>query len=97
MTVAAVAGIRTAYPFSFHCEGRGDKPNKRPRLTMTAIEQFQRSIELEAALSRLKEARNPEELVSLWWECCDGFEGHARKLAQAAYTLRLQQLTGALA
>jgi hypothetical protein len=64
---------------------------------MNAIEQFQRSIELEAALSRLREARNPPELVWLWWECCDGFEGHARKLAQAEYSKQLQRLTGAMA
>jgi hypothetical protein len=64
---------------------------------MTTIEAFQRSIELEAAIARLKEARNPHELVSLWWEVGEGFEGMARKLMNAAYQERLRKLTGALA
>lgn len=64
---------------------------------MTTIEQFQRSIELEAAIARLKEARNPQELVALWWEVGEGYEGHARKLMNAAYQAKLKQLTGALA
>jgi hypothetical protein len=64
---------------------------------MSLMDSLLDSIEVEKAIKSLKDARTPQELVSLWWECCDGFEGHARKLAQAAYTLRLQQLTGALA
>lgn len=64
---------------------------------MSIIEQFQRSIELEAAIARLKEARNPQELVALWWEVGEGYEGHARKLMNAAYQAKLKQLTGALA
>jgi hypothetical protein len=55
------------------------------------------SIEVEKAIKSLKDARTPQELVSLWWECCDGFEGHARKLAQAEYSKQLQRLTGAMA
>jgi hypothetical protein len=64
---------------------------------MTTIEAFQRSIELEAAIARLKEARNPRELVTLWWEVGEGYEGVARKLMNAAYQERLRKLTGALA
>jgi hypothetical protein len=64
---------------------------------MTTIEAFQRSIELEAAIARLKEARNPQELVTLWWEVGEGYEGVARKLMNAAYQERLRKLTGALA
>jgi hypothetical protein len=62
---------------------------------MTTIEAFQRSIELEAAIARLKEARNPQELVTLWWEVGEGYEGYARKLMQAAYSKTLAALTGA--
>ena len=62
---------------------------------MTVIEQFIRSIELEAAIARLNEAANPRELIALWWEVGEGYEGHARKLIQAAYSKKLATLTGA--
>lgn len=63
---------------------------------MTVIDQFIRSIELEAAIARLNEARNPRELVALWWEVGEGYEGQARKLIQAAYSKKLaMMLSGA--
>jgi hypothetical protein len=62
---------------------------------MTTIETFLRSIELEAAIARLDEASNPRELIALWWEVGEGFEGQARKLIQAAYSKKLSKLTGA--
>jgi hypothetical protein len=64
---------------------------------MTTIEAFQRSIELEAAIAHLNEAQTPRELVRAWCAYCDDFQGHARKLAQAAYSRKHQKLTGALA
>lgn len=64
---------------------------------MTTIETFLRSIELEAAIAHLNDARTPRELVQAWCEYCDDFDGQAKKLAQAAYSRKHQQLTGALA
>ena len=66
-----------------------------PGNSMSPIEQFQRAVEFEAAIARLKEAKNPRELASLWWEVGEGYDGYARKLAQAAYSKRLAELTGA--
>lgn len=65
--------------------------------SMNVIEQFQQSIELEAAIAHLNDAKTPRELVKAWCDYCDDFQGQARKLAQAAYSRKHQKLTGALA
>ena len=68
-----------------------------PGNSVNTIEAFQRSIELEAAIAHLNEAQTPRELVRAWCAYCDDLEGQAKKLAQAAYSRKHQQLTGALA
>ena len=57
------------------------------------------SLEIERTVAELNAAKTPAELVMIWWDKADKYEdgSRARKMAQAAYSKRLQKLTGALA
>jgi hypothetical protein len=56
------------------------------------------SLAVERIAKRFDAARNPSELIGLWWKYADPYEdgSKARRFLQASYSKRLGQLTGAM-
>lgn len=61
----------------------------------TLLDNLMDSLEVETIAAKLAKAETPQQLVTLWWEAADAYDGQARKLLQVAYQKRLSTLTGA--